>query len=61
MRDGKAFRALWNRPSAEEGTHWTTPTGEEIRFKAGRIWVALTDKKPIFTTETADATDTSSK
>lgn len=61
MRDGKAFSALWNRPRAEEGTRWTTLTGEEIRFKAGRIWVALTDKKPIFTTASADATTSSSK
>jgi hypothetical protein len=49
LRDGLAIAALWNRPTAEVGTSWTLPTGEEILFAPGQIWVALTDKQPVFT------------
>ena len=49
LRDGLAIEALWNRPTAESGTSWTLPTGEEILFAPGQIWVALTDKAPVFT------------
>jgi hypothetical protein len=49
LRDGLAISALWNRPTAEAGTSWTLPTGEEILFAPGQIWVALTDKQPVFT------------
>lgn len=49
LRDGLAIAALWNRPTAEVGTSWTLPTGEEILFASGQIWVALTDKQPVFT------------
>ncbi len=49
LRDGLAIAALWNRPSAEAGTSWTLSTGEEILFAPGQIWVALTDKPPVFT------------
>ncbi|KGA13782.1 hypothetical protein GM50_21540, partial [freshwater metagenome] len=49
LRDGKSFKASWNRPSAESGTTWTLADGSEIKFAAGSIWVALTDTKPEFT------------
>jgi hypothetical protein len=49
LRDGKYISALWNRPTAESGTSWTTREGEEIPFAPGQIWIALTDKEPIFT------------
>jgi len=49
LRDGLAIDALWNRPTAEAGTSWTLPTGEEILFAPGQVWVALTDKQPVFT------------
>lgn len=49
LRDGLAIAALWNRPTATVGTSWTLPTGEEILFAPGQIWVALTDKQPVFT------------
>lgn len=65
LRNGKYIQALWNRPNGSAGTTWTTPAGEEIPFAAGQIWVALTDKEPIFTpisaTTTADAPATTSK
>ena len=49
LRDGMAIAAIWHRPIAEAGTSWTLPTGEEILFAPGQIWVALTDKQPVFT------------
>jgi hypothetical protein len=62
LRDGLAIAAFWNRPTAEVGTSWTLPTGEEILFAPGQIWVALTDKQPVFTPATsADSADAASK
>jgi hypothetical protein len=62
LRDGLAIAALWNRPTGEVGTSWTLPTGEEIPFAPGQIWVALTDKQPVFTPATsADSADAAAK
>ena len=65
LRDGLAIEARWNRSTAQSGTSWTLPTGEEIRFAPGQVWVALTDKAPVFTPVTgansADAPSKSSK
>ena len=65
LRDGLAIEALWNRPTDQSGTSWTLPTGEEILFAPGQVWVALTDKAPVFTPVTgansADAPSKSSK
>lgn len=52
LRDGMAIAAIWHRPIAQAGTSWTLPTGEEILFAPGQIWVALTDKQPVFTPAT---------
>lgn len=65
LRDGKAIAGIWSRISAEAGTTWKTLAGEEIRFAAGQIWIALTDKEPDFTPVkvaiAADAPSTSTK
>ena len=61
LRDGRAFAALWSRPDANSGTQWRTETGEEISFAKGQIWVALTDKEPVFAKKGADAGNQSSK
>ena len=65
LRDGKYIPALWNRPTGVDGTTWTTDSGEEIPFAPGQIWIALTDKDPIFTPISsavpADAPSTTSK
>jgi len=65
LRDGKYISALWNRPTGLSGTTWTTADGEEIPFAAGQIWIALTDKEPVFTpissSIAADAPATTSK
>ena len=49
LRDGRSFKANWSRPSAEVGTTWTLADGSEIKFAPGSVWVALTDRKPVFT------------
>ncbi len=61
LRDGKAFEAIWSRENASSGTTWRTPNGEEIAFADGQIWVALTDKEPVFTKKASDAGMKSSK
>ena len=61
LRNGKSIKANWSRPTAEDGTTWKTPQGEEIFFEKGQIWVALTDKEPVFTAPISDATTESSK
>jgi len=48
LRDGKSFKANWNRPSLESGTTWTLSDGTEISFAPGSVWVALTDRLPDF-------------
>ena len=48
LRDGFAIAAKWSRPSGDQGTTWTTEDGEEIKFAAGQVWIALTDKAPVF-------------
>ena len=49
LRDGFAIKATWNRPDASSGTTWSDLEGNEIKFAAGQVWVALTDQKPEFT------------
>ena len=49
LRDGKYIPALWDRPTPDVGTTWKTTSGEEIPFAPGQIWIALTDKEPVFT------------
>lgn len=65
LRDGKYIPALWNRPTALDGTTWKTADGEAITFAAGQVWIALTDKEPVFTPisspAAADAPTTTSK
>ncbi len=49
LRDGKYISALWDRLTPDVGTTWRTTQGEEIAFAPGQIWIALTDKEPVFT------------
>ena len=49
LRDGKYIPAFWNRLTPDVGTTWRTTLGEEIPFAPGQIWIALTDKEPVFT------------
>ena len=60
LRDGKVFDGLWNRPTAESGTSWTSRDGTPIAFARGQIWVALLGSAPEFTFPTPIAAPTAS-
>jgi len=49
LRNGELFATTWNRPSAQSGTIFTLKNGEQMKFEAGQIWIALTDREPDFT------------
>ncbi|MGI5272293.1 DUF3048 domain-containing protein [Nonomuraea sp. CA-218870] len=47
LRDGKAYRARWERESEKGGTTFTTQSGEPMNFAPGQVWVALASRKPV--------------
>ncbi|TMR24601.1 DUF3048 domain-containing protein [Nonomuraea turkmeniaca] len=47
LRDGKAFKARWERESEKDGTTFTTESGEPMNFAPGQVWVALASRKPV--------------
>jgi hypothetical protein len=47
LRDGKAFKAKWERESEDSGTTFTTMSGEPMNFAPGQVWVALASRKPV--------------
>lgn len=47
LRDGKAYKARWERESEEGGTTFTTQSGEPMNFAPGQVWVALASRKPV--------------
>ncbi|MEK6649283.1 MAG: DUF3048 domain-containing protein [Actinomycetota bacterium] len=55
LRDGKVFKAQWQRLDAASGTRWTLADGTSVAFAPGQIWVALTDSAPEFTLPIASA------
>lgn len=61
LRDGKYFAATWSRPDPSSGTTWKSLDGKEIPFAKGQIWVALTDKEPVFQPIAADAPSSKAK
>jgi len=61
LRDGKYFAATWSRRDPSSGTTWTSLDGKEIPFAKGQIWVALTDKAPIFKPISSDAPSSKAK
>ncbi|WP_233526452.1 DUF3048 domain-containing protein [Actinomadura spongiicola] len=47
LRDGKAYKARWARPSEDRGTTFTTASGEPMTFAPGQVWVVIVnDGKP---------------
>lgn len=44
LRDGKAYRARWKRPSAREGTVFTRPDGERMPFARGQVWIVYAER-----------------
>ena len=55
LRDGKYFSATWSRPDELSGTTWRALDGSELAFARGQIWIALTEKNPQFTLDSAPA------
>ena len=53
LRDGKYFPATWSRPDELSGTVWTALDGSELPFARGQVWIALTEKNPHFTLDSA--------
>ncbi|MFI9555443.1 DUF3048 domain-containing protein [Nonomuraea endophytica] len=47
LRDGKAYKAKWERESEESGTTFTTAEGEPMNFAPGQVWIALASRKPV--------------
>ncbi len=54
LRDGQRFVTSWSRASSEAGTTFTFSDGATMNFKAGQVWVALTDREPEFTSRAAE-------
>ncbi len=42
LRDGRAYRVRWSRPSPDSGTTYTLPSGARMTFAPGQEWVILT-------------------
>ncbi|GII88063.1 hypothetical protein Ssi03_60530 [Sphaerisporangium siamense] len=47
LRDGKAYKAKWSRPSEKEGTTFTTASGDPLPFSRGQVWIVLAAPKPV--------------
>ncbi len=41
LRDGRAYRGHWSRPTAHGGTIYTLPNGQRMTFTRGQVWVVL--------------------
>ncbi len=61
LRDSTVIKATWNRADALSPTTWVDETGAEIKFAPGQVWVALTDKEPVFTRKVESAPSPTSK
>ncbi|MFP3990040.1 Mut7-C RNAse domain-containing protein [Streptomyces sp. E11-3] len=44
LRDGRAYDVLWSRDGEEDGTTFTTPSGDPMNFAEGPVWVLLTGR-----------------
>lgn len=44
LRDGRAYKVRWDRPTAKGGTTFTSK-GVVVPFAPGQVWVVLVDKK----------------
>ncbi|POX45216.1 DUF3048 domain-containing protein, partial [Streptomyces sp. Ru71] len=41
MRDGRAYRTTWKRPTATQGTRFETNDGKPMTFAPGPVWVVF--------------------
>jgi hypothetical protein len=42
LRDGQAYDAQWSRPTPDDGTTFTLPSGQPMPFGLGPVWTVLT-------------------
>ena len=42
LRDGQAYDARWSRPRPDDGTTFTTASGQPMTFANGPVWIVLT-------------------
>jgi hypothetical protein len=56
LRNGQRFVTTWSRESAETGTTFTFADGTVMNFDPGQIWIALTDREPVFTSPAVSKT-----
>ncbi|WP_449063951.1 DUF3048 domain-containing protein [Planomonospora algeriensis] len=47
LRDGQAFKARWSRAKEEDGTVFTTESGEPMNFAPGQVWIVLAAPRPV--------------
>ena len=47
LRDGFAYPVDWQRNLESDVTSWRSDDGKDVKFKAGKIWILLTDKPPV--------------
>jgi len=41
LRNGRAYKADWSRPKQDDGTTFTTRSGQPMRFAPGPVWIVL--------------------
>jgi hypothetical protein len=41
LRNGRAYKANWSRPTQDGGTTFTTRSGQPMRFAPGPVWIVL--------------------
>jgi hypothetical protein len=41
LRNGRAYKANWSRPTQGGGTTFTTRSGQPMRFATGPVWIVL--------------------
>lgn len=45
LRDGRAFKIKWSRPTRKASTRYTMADGQPAAFRPGQVWVVLKDKE----------------
>ncbi|MEU1511248.1 DUF3048 domain-containing protein [Streptomyces sp. NPDC005811] len=46
LRDGRAYDVRWKRPTARDGTDFTTADGNPVDFAEGQVWVVFAKAQP---------------
>lgn len=41
LRDGQAFQTTWSRVTLDQGTTYTTTSGQPVPFEPGQVWTVL--------------------